>query len=350
MHVESINGHLGQPNQPLPLLFLWMNTGCNARCPMCEIWRDRSKTRLTAAQVRDWASEWRQMGVQDLQLCGESTLHPELRDVCEILFANQINIHLLSNGLRMSQAADQIARYVKTVTVSLDGPPEIHDRIRGVPLAYERLKRGIARFREIIPDLPVHGRCVVHRDNFRHLQATVETAHELRLSSISFLGIDVTSSAFGRENLPREEWIGARKLALEEQEVPVIAADVERLIVNCASDFESGFIVETPEILRGVLISYYEALIGQGYYRPRTTRCNAPWTSAVIEPDGSVRPCFFLPAYGNMHDQGSFGNVINAPSARQFRQNLDTATHPICKHCICPRYNEIAEATEQSKA
>jgi radical SAM protein with 4Fe4S-binding SPASM domain len=63
-------------------------------------------------------------------------------------------------------------------------------------------------------------------------------------------------------------------------------------------------------------------------------RCNAPWVSAVVEADGTVRPCFFHAALGNIHER-AFGAILNAPESIAFRQELDVTTNPICRKCVC---------------
>ena len=72
-------------------------------------------------------------------------------------------------------------------------------------------------------------------------------------------------------------------------------------------------------------------------------KCNAPWVSAVVEADGSVRPCFFHPVQGNIHERDLDG-ILNGKEATQFRKELDMDTNETCKKCVCylnlpPRVN-----------
>ncbi|HEY2843196.1 MAG TPA: SPASM domain-containing protein, partial [Bryobacteraceae bacterium] len=66
-------------------------------------------------------------------------------------------------------------------------------------------------------------------------------------------------------------------------------------------------------------------------------RCNAPWVSAVMGVDGSVRPCFFHAPVESAASQ-KLDAVLNAPPAREFRATLDVATNPICQRCVCSLY------------
>ena len=67
-----------------------------------------------------------------------------------------------------------------------------------------------------------------------------------------------------------------------------------------APEFASGFIAEPPAKLRA-LHQYFAALLGQSPLPP--VRCNAPRFSAVIETDGTLKPCFFLPAWGALGER-----------------------------------------------
>ena len=62
------------------------------------------------------------------------------------------------------------------------------------------------------------------------------------------------------------------------------------------SNAGSGFVLENPDKLRRI-VHHFRAHLGLA--EPVAPRCNAPWVSAVIESDGTVRPCFFHEPIGN---------------------------------------------------
>ncbi|HLZ85803.1 MAG TPA: SPASM domain-containing protein, partial [Puia sp.] len=95
--------------------------------------------------------------------------------------------------------------------------------------------------------------------------------------------------------------------------------------------FKTGFIAESPEKL-GRIGEYYTASYGQNPFPYK--RCNAPWVSTVIEADGTVRPCFFLPPMGNIHDT-PLPEILNGPGAIAFRRSLDIDKNDTCRRCVC---------------
>ncbi len=186
------------------------------------------------------------------------------------------------------------------VIVSLDGSKEVHDKIRNIPNAFEKLKEGVQELKRLKPKFRVTARCVIQKENFEDLPNIVNAAHEIGLDQISFLTADVTTDAFNRPELWGEEKIGEVRLSKEQLET--FKEVIETLIQTHSKDFEKRFIAESPEKVKR-FYEYYAA--SQGLSQFPLVRCNAPWVSTVIEADGTVRPCFFHKKIGNIYDNAN---------------------------------------------
>ena len=316
------------PVTRLPILILYPHSRCNCRCLMCDIWRDRNRQEISAEDVAGWLAEWRTLGVRRVVLSGgEALLHSHLWELCRLLKDEGIGITVLTTGLLLTRDADPLAFYCDDVVVSLDGPREVHDRIRNVPRAFDRLAEGVAALRAAGPEITISGRCTVQRENYRDLRATVAAARELGLDRLSFLAADVTSEAFNRPG----GWDSDRisEVALRREDLPILAAELDALALDCSD----GFLAESPAKLRRRLLQHFSALLGEGDFAPVV--CNAPWVSAVVEADGTVRPCFFQPPLGNLRQAGSLDALLNSPQAIAWRQGLDTRRDEICRRCVC---------------
>jgi MoaA/NifB/PqqE/SkfB family radical SAM enzyme len=215
------------------------------------------------------------------------------------------------------------------VIVSLDGTREVHDEIRRVPGAYEKLASGVAALKELNPELQVTARCVIQRQNFAQWPEIVAAAKNLGLDGISFLAADMTSQAFNRSR----PWSERRhsEIAPSADQLPELASALDAVTTRWRSEIETGFIAESPEKLRRI-VSYYAAHHDRGPYPE--VRCNAPWVSAVVEADGTVKPCFFHPPYGSLGEAGLAG-LVNSPGAVRFRRGLDVGQDPVCERCVC---------------
>ncbi len=318
----------------LPVVILLPHSRCNCRCVMCDIWRaNHSRRELSRDDLAPHVATFRHLRVRAVVLSGgEALLHSNLWTLCELLKEIPVRITLLSTGLLLEKHARSIVGWCDEVIVSLDGSPDVHDAIRGVPGAFERLRDGVASLKALSPTFRVKARCVIQRRNYLDLPNVVETARAIHLDQISFLAADVSSPAFNRP----APWPADRvsDIALGRDDVARFRAVLEALIASHADDFASGFIAERPDKLRR-LVRYFAAINGDDDF-PETV-CNAPWVSTVVEADGTVRPCFFHRALGNVHDQ-PLEAVLNSDGAIAFRRQLDVRTDPICRRCVCTLY------------
>jgi MoaA/NifB/PqqE/SkfB family radical SAM enzyme len=163
----------------------------------------------------------------------------------------------------------------------------------------------------------------------------IAKAREMELNQISFLAADVTSHTFNRNragSLPRSDAddTAPDALLLRRDEVVELAHIVESVIRTHERELAEHKVVPGPDGLRR-LVQYYRAHLGLSPFP--TVDCNAPWTSVVIEADGSVRPCFFHPAVGNIRER-SLAQIL-ATAMPEFRRALDVAANPTCQRCVC---------------
>jgi MoaA/NifB/PqqE/SkfB family radical SAM enzyme len=317
----------------LPIMVLLPHNRCNCRCVMCDIWKIRRIREVTAEDLRPHLAGFRALKVQWVVLSGgEPLLHSDLWALCRLLRAEGLRVTLLTAGLDLDQYASLLCELVDDVIVSIDGPPAVHDAVRGIPGAFQRLERGVRLLRHSRPEMRVCGRCTVQKKNFGHLRSTVSAARRLQLNSLSFLAADVTSTAFNREEpLPANR---RETIALTPEELDALDHELDSLIRENCVDIDSGFVSERPEKLRRIA-DHFRAQLGLS--QAIAPRCNAPWVSTVIEADGTVRPCFFQPAIGNIQSS-SLLEILNGEAAVRFRRELDVATNSICRNCVCSLY------------
>jgi MoaA/NifB/PqqE/SkfB family radical SAM enzyme len=340
--VNSFNTQLMEENYPstsnqrtqrlasLPILILNVHNRCNCRCVMCDIWKREANVEIKAEALERHRESIQQLGVEHVVLSGgEPLLHSDLHSLCGFFRKLGVRLTLLTTGLLLKKRAEAVASLFDEVIVSLDGPPTIHDEIRRVKGAFQLIQDGVAAVRILAHDMPIHGRSTVQKINHHLLRKTVEAAKQLQLTSISFLAADLTSEAFNRPLI----WPGERQneIALTDQEVSVLEQEIESLIKEHEDDIAFRYIAEAPDKLRRIPLHY------RGYLKqmaPEAPICNAPWVSAVVEVDGTVRPCFFHRSIGNLNDS-TLEEVINGDSAMEFRSSLQVNDNPTCQRCVC---------------
>jgi len=295
---------------------------------MCDIWKTTEAQEISVHDLKRQLESIERLQVRWVVLSGgEALMHSDLWSLIDLLRARQIRITLLSSGLLLGRHAAALVKSVNDVIISLDGPRAIHNVIRGVPGAFEITAAGIASILESDANFRISARCTVQRSNFRYLRETVDAARELRLNSISFLAADVDSTAFARP----DGWPTEKKAAvgLNCADIAVLESEIEALISRGEC---GGFVSESPSKLRRISRHFRAVLNEMPAVAPA---CNAPWKSAVIESDGTVRPCFFHGAIGNLKSGKPLDQILNGPEAVAFRGSLNVATNPICQKCVC---------------
>lgn len=318
----------------LPIVILMPHSACNCRCVMCDIWKaNKNKQEITREDLSPHLSAFQELNVRWVVLSGgEALMHANLWSLCELLKELDIRISLLSTGLLLKKYAQEVVRWCDEVIVSLDGSREVHDAIRRVPRAYDRLEGGVAALRDADTHYRVTARCVLQRQNFHDLPNIITAARQMELDQISFLAADVSTTAFNRPDPWDDQRAG--DVALTPKEVREFTQIMEDTISRFDADLDSDFIAEPPDKLRRI-VAYYAALNGNRDF-PETV-CNAPWVSTVIEANGEVRPCFFHPPLGHI-SEGPLDEILNSESAIRFRQGLNVKTDPICRKCVCSLY------------
>jgi MoaA/NifB/PqqE/SkfB family radical SAM enzyme len=325
------------PNEisTLPVLVLMPHNRCDCHCLMCDIWKQSKTREISEEQLQRHMTSLKKLQVRWVVLSGgEPLLHSDLFSLTHLLRKEGIRVTLLSTGQRLAELAAKIALQTDDAILSLDGPEQVHDKIRRVEGAFQNLARGIRAVREHRLSYPFSCRTTVQRQNFRLLRQTLWAAHSAGFDSISFLAADLTSAAFNRPG----GWSETRRheVGIPIDEIAGLEDEIECLIQEHAPDIRSGYIRESPEKLRRIA-HHFRAHWGE--IQPIAPRCNAPWVSAVVEADGTVRPCFFHKALGNLQTQ-SLVEVINSDEAQRFRRGLNVATNAICQRCVCSLHFE----------
>jgi MoaA/NifB/PqqE/SkfB family radical SAM enzyme len=298
---------------------------------MCDIWKGNNNVKqIEEKDVEKLLVSLKKFNTKSIVMSGgEALMHPNFFRLCEIIKLRKIKVTVLSTGLLLQKYAHEIISLTDEVIVSLDGSKVVHNKIRNIPNAYEKLKEGVQSLKQLKRNYRVTGRSVIQKLNFTDFPNIVDAAKDIGLDQISFLTADVTTDAFNREELWGEEKV--EEIKLSANEVIQFKDIIESLIKTHLKDFESKFIDESPDKIRR-FYHYYAAYHGLSEFPD--IRCNAPWVSTVIEPDGTVRPCFFHKKIGSIFNN-SISDVLNSDEAISFRKNLDMSSDPICKKCVC---------------
>jgi MoaA/NifB/PqqE/SkfB family radical SAM enzyme len=131
--------------RPTPLFASYNVTGrCNMRCLFCEWWKtDRPElpTKKALAAIDAVCS----LGVPFFDLSGgEPLLRKDLSALAKRAAFHGCLVSMNTNGTLLNEKRlSEMADVLDLVVVSLDGPKDVHDKIRGVPGTYHKAMKAI---------------------------------------------------------------------------------------------------------------------------------------------------------------------------------------------------------------
>jgi MoaA/NifB/PqqE/SkfB family radical SAM enzyme len=332
---------------------------CNLKCVMCEQHRhDPGSTGLPWYDPRRelplsaWVSLLDQVAAfrPGLYLTGgEPTLYPHFAAFLTEAKQRGFVVHLQTNGTLLDRVADTlVAQGVEMVTISLDGPLEVHDAIRGQEGAFRKTCEGIkalaaARDRQRSPGPIITINCVISQASLSTLEHMVPLAHELGADILQIQHtIFNTAANVQRHNLALSPEFAAQEgLDLTPPSIPqgeyyesgITPADLPLLSsqLQAARRLARGRLklLFLPNLPLDLLKPYYLDLT-----HPFPQVCPALWKGCRILADGTVSPCLHLVA-GNIAAQ-PFLEIWNGPRMRRFRQIIARRLFPGCARC-CSR-------------
>lgn len=319
----------------LPLMVLYLTDGCNSKCVTCDIWKNPRRN-MDMALVEQLASASHDLQTRWVLLSGgEAMQHPQWGAIARRFRAAGLHTMLLTNGLLLKKQIEDVKNSVDEVIVSLDGgTAATYQAIRGVD-AFDLVIEGIRAVRAA--GIPVTTRTTVQRMNYRELPQIIEVAKAADVNTISFLTVDVSSEfAFGARFVPDPALIlnAPPSPALMAEDIPGLSEVLDQVEQTFAADFATGRIAESPAKLRK-MVAYFQAVLGEIPFP--APRCNAPHISTIIEVDGTLRPCYFLPEWGQLGER-PLAAALNDSAALQLRQAYRSGQRPECERCVCPLY------------
>jgi MoaA/NifB/PqqE/SkfB family radical SAM enzyme len=156
-------------------LTLLVSDGCNLRCQICSIWRNRTQF-ISLAEVKHLWSSFRLKPTWINISGGEPTLNPELEEILRFFLTmnRSLLVTLTTNGYReivepMVRVLAVNRRSILYVSVSMDGEKAEHNAVRGRGDAFERTASHYQALRlaaERFPTLKVGISTTVSRGNY----------------------------------------------------------------------------------------------------------------------------------------------------------------------------------------
>jgi MoaA/NifB/PqqE/SkfB family radical SAM enzyme len=344
---------LGGKSSPPETISLLLTYQCNLHCQMCGQWGERgslkglppSVTRayLDIPLIERLMGEVKGFHPTITLFGGEPLLHPQWSEVVKRIKEAGLRCNMISNGILLKKKAEEAVQLgLDEIIFSLDGPAEVHDRIRGGKGVFRRALEGFQHLANVKKRYGrkrplVNVNTVIWEENQGMLQKIVGQAARFGANTITFHHlIFIDQGAFDEtERLTQEalacgspDWAGFIQDALPQID-PERIIEQKRMIEGKKSAVSAFFY---PNFTDHEIRAYY----GSFSFLPSSYkhRCLSPWMVAYVLPDGAVKPCLSMGyKMGNLNE-ASFKEIWNGERAVQFRRLLkDRGYFPVCPRC-----------------
>lgn len=175
---------------------------CNSRCVMCGVWAAKPEGELSVADIRKLLRQPLFAQVAHIGVSGgEPTMRDDILDVLGAMIESLPRLQGLSlttNGLAPEKLQPLLGPAKQmcsergihfSVNLSMDGIGEVHDRIRGIPGAYERLVKSMHLTKEY--HVPVQLQCTVSQSNVYSIGQVRRFALEQRIDCVFRLATNI---------------------------------------------------------------------------------------------------------------------------------------------------------------
>lgn len=305
---------------PVYLLF-FVTTMCGLRCAHCFYWRSTNvRTReLTLDEIERISAS---MG-DFLQLTltgGDACQRDDLAEIATLFHRNNRvrNITIGTNGVNPDQVVRVIGPMAAqcrgsdvTVDLSIDGLPEVHDRIRGVRGAFERVEETYRRLQALQKVHANLNTCIditISKDNQDVLRPVYEYVRDQ-------LDPDIINVLYIRGE-PRNPAAKDVDPARYEEVNRMLEADIRRGRVRSYKFLPDVLNVKDMLLRRLILKTVRE----RRYQLP----CTAGDLTGVIQTEGDVYPCELLDEpIGNLREAGyDFPAIWRSAKAAEMRRSI----------------------------
>lgn len=346
---KFLNGRSAYPEA----FTLFLTHRCNLKCSMCGQWGYEGRLKIPAGKkdpeelpveiLENFLNDVASFKPHITLFGGEPLLYKDKIKLLKKIKDLGLHCLIITNGTLLKEIAKELVEMkIDEISISIDGPSDLHDRIRGVNGAFKRIIEGVNEINRLkeenkqkIPILNIV--CTISHLNFNRLEEMLQIAKDIKANSLNFhhlIYIDektyekhnaVFSSLF---NAMSTDWKGFLYNNFDKINIDVLFKQISA-IKNRKENFAVNFY---PNFKDNEIKRYYtEAdFISTSY----STRCLSPWVVAYIYPDGGVCPCLTLGySAGNIKNE-SFMKIWNNKSYREYRRAIKkNKGFPICPRC-----------------
>ncbi len=274
---------------------------CNLACSYCDR-HVAAPDEMSIEQIFEALDGLVTLGMRSISLDGgEALTHRQIGSIVDWLVERELTVRLNTNGILVPQHLATVRKCSK-LKISLDGPAQLHDFVRGYR-AYDRAMAGAKA--ALDAGVPVEFTCVVGRHNARALDAV--------LSAAESLGCGVIFQP-ARESLFVGDAGPAGSYMLDSSGIQAAMRTIETY----------------KHAGRAVLNQWASLRHFRAFPANKSLPCAAGHLNATLDPRGRLYHC------GQLHRPTDAPNVVLVGAEKAFAQLVRQG----CNQCWCARVVE----------
>jgi MoaA/NifB/PqqE/SkfB family radical SAM enzyme len=271
---------------------------------------------------------------------GEPLLYPKIDELIRHIKERRLVCILTTNGTLLSQYASKLMENPPDVLiVSIDGPAEVHDELRGRKGTFDLAVQGITEINRLrekqnqnSPFLIINS--AITSLNYRHSEEMIGIAEDLSVDALNFQHQwSLTAKMIEAHNLKHGafhfiplETTG--QIDLPKPDSCEVVEVVRKIQMKARTSNSRMYIHFYPELGSKDIYTWYENPYSWVGKKPPV----CAWITTDIMPNGDVEPCIGL-VCGNITKQ-KFKDIWNNELFREHRRRLAAYKGlPICPRC-----------------
>jgi len=316
---------------------------CNLECKMCYQRQTRSlrQAELDAPGVLKIYQNIAPKTSEIKIVGGEPLMRQDLIELIEFWSQKNIPVAIQTNLTLITPSfVEKLKKFknVKAFLTSLDGPAEIHNAVRGVPNAFERLTRAIKLIKQEMPSTEISiFSMILIDDSLAQAYQVCTIAKNLGIGSVQFLFEQVNTAA----NVADSQKMLAKNLGWSKSDYRINTQVRENIFVGA----DTNKIKNDLQALRryGAKIGCFANFVPHNFYKnldvyfglkEKRIFCNKLLSPQVrIVQTGDVVWCDILErSFGNL-TQILLKEIWLSRDYQNFRKFIKENSLPICRRC-----------------
>jgi MoaA/NifB/PqqE/SkfB family radical SAM enzyme len=298
---------------------------CNSRCGMCDYWKSHPARSLAADVIEDF---WQRRVTTQPDFItlsgGEPLLFPELFRLADFFKPRADHLVLSTNGLILADHYQDVAGRFDKVIISLDGAsPETYHKVRGVD-GWKAVTQAAAALRSYSSATKMIFKMTIQKENFRDLPDLMALARDLGADGVALAVPDLVSAAFIKPDADKNK--AAARVLLSPGEAEEFAGLAHQVCRDYRDLINSGYLIEGN-------LDRFVSFFRDGYPGRIDRECFMARRRLIVNADGALRPCFFLPPLGRIEDPAE-GEIFDSEPFQNFRRGFSSWMHPACSRCF----------------